>query len=140
MRTAALALFALLVPTTARAAPDFDKDVVAVLAARCLDCHSGADPKGGLDLTRKDAVLGAKGPVVAGKLDASELWKKVAADEMPPKKPLAAEEKAVLKEWIASGAKWGADPIDPFAVTTKARAGRDWWSLQPVKRPPLPVS
>ncbi len=127
---ASLALFA----STARAAPDFDKDVVPVLAARCLDCHSGADPKGGLDLTRKESARAAVGE----KLDTSELWKKVAADEMPPKKPLSAEEKAVLKEWIAGGAKWGTDPIDPFAVTTKTRAGRDWWSLQPVRRSAVP--
>ena len=141
MQFAALALLAALVPTAGRAAPpDFDKDVVPVLAARCLECHSGADPKGGLDLTRKDAVLGAKGSVTPGKPDASELWKKVAADEMPPKKPLPAAEKAILKEWIVSGAKWGADPIDPLAATTSKRAGLDWWSLQPIKRPTIPVS
>src|SRR5262245_18027073 len=27
---------------------------------------------------------------------------------------------------------------DPFAVTTAKRAGRDWWSLQPIKRPSIP--
>jgi hypothetical protein len=136
MRIAAtIALFALALPAKA-APPDFDRDVAPLLASRCLDCHSGTDPKGGLDLTRKDKTAKA---VSAGKPDESELWKKVASDEMPPKKPLSAEEKAVLKEWIAGGAKWGTDPIDPFAVTTKTRAGRDWWSLQPVKRPPVPA-
>ncbi len=140
MRILALASLLLLSPVSASAAPpDFDKDVVAVLASRCLDCHSGADPKGKFDLTRKDAVLGAKGVVTPGKPDLSELWKKVASDEMPPKKPLSAEEKAVLKAWIESGAKWGTDPIDPFAITTKSRAGRDWWSLQPVKKPVVPL-
>ena len=138
MRIAALASLLVLPSALFAAPPDFDTDVVTVLAARCLECHSGADPKSGLDLTRKDAVLGAKGSVVAGKPDASELWKKVAADEMPPKKPLSANEKAVLKEWIASGAKWGTDPIDAFATTTAKRAGRDWWSLQPVKTPAVP--
>src|SRR5262245_41760790 len=130
----------LLLPATRAIAepPEFDKDVASVLIRRCLDCHSGADPKGGLDLTRKDAVLGEKGPVTAGKPDASLLWKKVNADEMPPKKPLTVAEKALLKAWIADGAVWGTDPIDPFAITTKLRAGRDWWSLQPIKRPPLP--
>ena len=139
MRTAALALLALLTPTVARAAPDFDKDVVPVLAARCLDCHSGADPKGDLDLTRAGAVLGPKGAVVAGKPDASTLWTRVVADEMPPKKPLTPEEKAVLKKWIESGAKWGTDPIDPFATTTTKRAGRDWWSFQPLRRSEAPA-
>ena len=139
MRIAALASLLVLPAASGAAPPDFDTDVVPVLAARCLECHSGADPKSGLDLTRKDAVLGAKGSVTPGKPDASELWKKVAAGEMPPKKPLSANEKAVLKEWIASGAKWGTDPIDAFATTTAKRAGRDWWSLQPDKTPAVPV-
>ncbi|MEO2088187.1 MAG: DUF1549 domain-containing protein, partial [Gemmataceae bacterium] len=110
------------------APPDFDRDVMPILASRCLECHTGADGKGGLDLTRKAAVA----PVV------SELWKKVAANDMPPKKPLPDAEKTVLKAWIESGAAWGTDPIDPFARTVATRAGRDWWSLQPVKRPEVP--
>ena len=40
-----------------------------------------------------------------------------------------------LRDWIAAGAAWGTDPIDPFRTTTDRRAGRDWWSLQPVGRP-----
>jgi len=133
-----IALLTLLGCASPLPAADFDKDVAALLALRCVECHGGADPKGGLDLTRKDAVLGKGRPVVPGKPDASDLWKRVASDEMPPKKPLSAAEKAVLKEWIAGGAAWGTDPIDPFAATTTTRAGRDWWSLQPIKRPDVP--
>ncbi len=128
MRFAFLSL-ALLLPTVARGAPDFDKDVVPVLVSHCVECHSGSEPKGKLDLTRKDSAK-----------HAAELWKRVESGEMPPKKKLSAAEKGVLKEWVDGGAKWGTDPIDPFAITTKTRAGRDWWSLQPVKRPALPVS
>jgi hypothetical protein len=117
---------------------DFDRDVASLLARRCLACHSGADPKGDLNLAERDSVTGKEGPVVAGKPDDSTLWKKVAADEMPPKNPLSVAEKAILKEWIAGGAKWGTDPIDLFATTTEKRAGRDWWSLQPIRRPDLP--
>jgi hypothetical protein len=138
MRTFALSLLALLAPHGAAAPPDFDRDVAPILVGRCLDCHSGADGKGGVDLLTKAGAVGAEKPVVPGKLDASLLWKKIAADEMPPKKPLGEKDKAILKEWIASGAKWGTDPIDPFASTSGSRAGRDWWSLQPVKKPELP--
>ncbi|MBN9119067.1 MAG: DUF1553 domain-containing protein [Planctomycetes bacterium] len=101
----------------------------------CTDCHGGAKPKGELDLTRK---AGAAETVVPGKPADSALWQRVAAGEMPPKKPLPAAEQKLLKEWIESGAKWGTDPIDPFRFTTPTRAGYDWWSLQPVRRPPLP--
>jgi hypothetical protein len=135
-----LAVFAaLLLPATATATPpDFDAVVAPLLASRCLDCHRGASAKGGLDLSRRDAVTGKDGAVVPGKLNESSLWERVAADEMPPKKGLPAAEKAVLKAWIESGAKWGADPIDPFRITTATRAGYDWWALRPVKRPPVP--
>ena len=122
--------------------PDFDRHVAPLLAGRCLDCHSGAEPKGGLDLasTKGLAKGGDSGEaiVVAGKPDASLLWQRIAADEMPPKHPLPAGEKAILKAWIAAGARWGADPIDPFRYTSATRAGYDWWSLQPLTRPKVP--
>src|SRR6478752_310788 len=57
---------------------------------------------------------------------------------MPPKKPLPEKEKAILKDWIAGGARWGTDPIDPLAITTASRAGRNWWSLQPIRSPAVP--
>ena len=120
---------------------DFDRMVAPLLAERCLDCHSGAKPKGNLDLTRKTSTFrgGKSGAgVVAKNLAKSEVWQRVQAGEMPPKKPLAEKERAILKAWIESGADWGSDPIDPFRLTTSKRAGYDWWSLQPVKRPPLP--
>jgi hypothetical protein len=114
----------------AAAPPDFDKQVAPLLARRCLDCHSGAEPKGKLDLSRKATAIEH---VVPGKSAESELWTRVAADEMPPKKPLTADEKAILKNWIDGGAVWGADPIDPFAATTEHRAGRDWWALKELR-------
>ena len=119
------------------ATPDFDRTVAPILTA-CLDCHTGADAKGKLDLTRKQSAFkGGKGGVgiVPGKLGSSAIWEKVNGDEMPPKKPLSAGDKATLKAWIESGANWGTDPIDLLAYSTSTRAGRDWWSLQPVKRP-----
>ena len=138
LSTFPLAVFVLAQAQVAAAPPEFDKDVAPLLVKRCAECHSGADPKGDLDLTRRDAVLGKDGPVVPGKLEASALWKMVASDKMPPKKPLPAAEKALVKEWIVGGAKWGTDPIDAFATTTEKHAGRDWWSLQPIKRPIVP--
>jgi len=116
----------------------FDLQVAPLLARRCLECHNPSDNKGELDLTRSDVVLADGGPVVAGKPDESSLWQRVAADEMPPKKPLSAAEKQVLSDWIAGGARWGQSPIDRFRFTSDARAGHDWWSLQPVVLPALP--
>ena len=100
-----------------------------------------ADPKGHLDLSiSASALRGGEGgsAIVAGKPDESPLWERVDSDEMPPKSPLSQSEKATLRDWIAAGAAWGTDPIDPYQVTTARRAGRDWWSLQPVHRPNPP--
>jgi Protein of unknown function (DUF1553)/Protein of unknown function (DUF1549)/Planctomycete cytochrome C len=120
---------------------DFDAKVAPILARRCLDCHSGPDPKGKLDLARQAAARrgGQSGTVIVpGNPDESLLLDRVDGDEMPPKSPLPAAEKTALREWIAAGAPWGTDPIDPYQVTTPRRAGRDWWSLQPVQRPRIP--
>ena len=142
MRRAIIALSCVLFPSVVRAdPPDFDRQVAPLLAARCLDCHHGPKPKGDLDLSRKAAVLGGNAPIVVpGKPADSPLWERIAADEMPPKKPLTDAEKKLLKDWIEGGATWGADPLDPFRFTTSSRAGYDWWALQPVKRPAIPAS
>lgn len=119
----------------------FDREIAPLLVRRCLDCHSGAEKKGGLDLSRLDAATrgGESGAAfVPGKSTESLLWQRVRDGEMPPKKPLPKEEVELLRRWIDGGAKWGTSPIDPFAFTTNARAGYDWWSLKPVKRPALP--
>ncbi len=127
-------------PVATRA--DFDNAVALLLVQRCLDCHSGPKPKGSLDLSRQQTALdGGKSGVVLvpGQPAESLLWNYVASDKMPPKKPLSAAEKNLLKVWIAGGATWGTDPIDPYRATTERRAGYDWWSLQPIAQPPLPA-
>jgi len=120
---------------------NFDTRIAPLLASRCLSCHNGLEKKGGLDLSQSKAAFagGDSGKVLeAGKPDASLLWEKISTNEMPPKKPLKAEEKALLREWIQDGMPWGQDPIDSFKFTTDGRAGYDWWSLKPVVRPALP--
>ncbi len=119
----------------------FDEQAAPILTRHCLACHSGLDPKGGLDLSRRAGALvgGESGAALApGKPDDSPLWQRVRDNEMPPEQPLSAEEKTVLQQWIARGAAWGADPLDPFRWTTDQRAGYDWWALQPVQPPTIP--
>jgi hypothetical protein len=121
---------------------EFDRQIAPLLARRCLDCHSGDDAQGGLNLTQKKMVLAGDAPVIiAGKIEESRLWERIDGDEMPPKKPLTKVEKELIREWIQKGAKWGEDPINPFRFTTDYRAGADWWSLQPLTRviPPRSV-
>ena len=121
---------------------NFDRQIAPLLATKCLECHSGKKPKGSLDLSVRQRAQrgGDTGPaIVGGKLGNSLAWKRVADGEMPPKHPLTPSERSLLKRWIIAGAAWGTDPIDRFAYTTSARAGTDWWSLQPLEDPRPPA-
>src|SRR5258708_27619585 len=74
----------------ASSSPDFDKSIAPLLTQRCLDCHSGPKPKGGLDLSRRAMTQagGKSGPaIVPGKPDDSVLWGYVDQENMPPNKP-----------------------------------------------------
>ena len=124
------------------AEPDFEKDIAPLFAAKCLECHSGTEPEGALNLATQIGVKngGESGVAVqAGKPDVSLFWQRIRDDEMPPKHPLTANEKETLKNWITSGAKWSGGDIDRLQYTSDSRAGYDWWSLQPVRNvaPPL---
>ena len=123
---------------------DFDRKIAPLLAERCLACHSGDDPNGKFDLSsRERAMAGGESGIAIdpGALATSLLWEYVDSDQMPPKKPLTADEKAKLRTWIEGGAKWGTEKIDPFRYSTEVRSGVDWWSLQPLRsiQPPQTI-
>jgi cytochrome c553 len=147
----ACSLAVALLATAARAAEDraagpgadgvkvFREQVRPVLVGKCLTCHSPDRKKGGLDLSRRLTALagGDSGPaVVPGKARDSLLFARVSGREMPPRSPLSASQVAAFRQWIEAGAPY---PEGPLAAEMK-RAGRDWWALQPVRRPPLPHS
>ena len=127
---------------------DFEKHVAPILITRCLECHSELGASGGLVLTKSESLRkgGENGPAIqAGRPEESLLWQRVDAGEMPPEKhgrpqKLSDAERAVLRSWVAAGARWPAGRrLDLYERTTASRAGRDWWSLQPVQRPAVPV-
>ena len=116
---------------------DFDKQIAPIFVSHCLECHQGDQPEGGLNLSDLSTLTkgGESGPGIhAGDAEGSLLWERVNADEMPPEHPLSSEQKSLLRQWIQDGAKWGRSSLDLFSFTTDQRAGRDWWSLQPVQK------
>jgi Protein of unknown function (DUF1553)/Protein of unknown function (DUF1549)/Planctomycete cytochrome C len=126
---------------------DFVRDVAPILMNRCIECHNAIDKTGGLDLTNFAGLrAGGEGGevIVEGKPEASELVLRVEAHEMPPPKdsepkPVTLEEIERLRNWITQGAKWPEGRVlDRFESTSQTRAGRDWWSLQPIVRPSVP--
>jgi len=121
----------------------FQRDVAPLLVSRCLECHSGSAAEAGLRLDTPDGLAGGgdSGAVVsAAGLSESLLWQRVQANEMPPEHPLSETEKNIVAAWIDSGHVWEGGPLDLFAMTTDARAGRDWWSLQPIESEPPPAA
>jgi hypothetical protein len=95
--------------------PRFEQDILPVFYHHCFGCHSEkqAKPKGKLRLDMADAIRSSE-VIVPGKPDDSELMKRVSLphtdeDVMPPLKggvqPLNDAERAMLRQWIADGAK-----------------------------------
>ena len=133
---------------TAEPSPDFETDIVPLLINGCVECHQESDPSGNLSLVTREGLLkgGDSGPALDSQSPAkSFLLQRVHDGEMPPAKQgqpqkLSEKEIQLLERWIAAGAPWPAGrKVDLFERTTELRAGRDWWSLQPIQRPDVPV-
>jgi hypothetical protein len=107
-----------------------------LLRARCVKCHGPMKHESGLNLSTPRSIArgGESGASVEpGHVDKSLLWERIDADEMPPEAPLPAEERALIKEWIAAGA-----PGLPSAAEA-AQPGPDHWAFVPPVRPALPT-
>src|SRR4051812_14749897 len=111
----------LLLAPAVRADDFFAAKVRPILAAHCFKCHGPdeAARKARLRLDNRDDALkparSKKRPIVPGKPGESELVARIeSADEtevMPPpsaKLHLSAEQKRVLREWVAKGAEYTA--------------------------------
>jgi hypothetical protein len=118
-----------------KTAPDFNRDVRPILSGKCFACH-GPDPKRRKAKLRLDTPEGTFGAaasgeraVVPGKLDESELYRRITSDDdaerMPPAdsgKSLTPAEVATLKSWIEQGAPY-----------------RRHWAFVPPARPQVPA-
>jgi len=93
-----------------------NRQVRAILSDTCFKCHGpdAAGRKAELRLDQRDAAIAA-GAITPGRPDESELLSRVLAEDdelrMPPlevNKILTAEQKALLRRWIAEGAEYAA--------------------------------
>src|SRR5262245_45693283 len=118
-----------------KATVDFNRQVRPILSENCFACH-GPDEKqrkAKLRFDTKEGVFaklrGGGSAIVPGKVEESELVRRITAEEtserMPPVKSgkkMKPEEIALLKEWIAQGAPWSSH-----------------WAFVPPRRPELPA-
>ena len=112
----------------------FNRDIRPILSDKCFSCHGPDANHRKADLrfdSREGALadLGGYAAVVPGLPDKSELIARIHTsdndDLMPPPKtgkPLSADEKRLLSDWIAQGADY-----------------EQHWAYLPAKRPALPA-
>ena len=92
-------------------AVSFSKDVLPILKASCMKCHSGKETKGGIDLSSYASVKkgGKEGPIyVEGDPEKSSLVTSISGDkpDMPKKAaPLSKAQVMTISTWIKEGAK-----------------------------------
>ncbi len=116
--------------------PQLAGDILPLLKARCVKCHGPAKQEAKLNLSTPGGLArgGESGELVASANPAgSLLWQRVEADEMPPDDPLPAEEKAAIKQWIASGA------VGLPAFPSGAPPASDHWAFDRLKSPSAPA-
>jgi len=152
-------------------------EIRAIFVAKCLACH-GNDPKdlkADYDLrTREAATKGGESgdaAIVPGNPEKSPLYKAVTWSDdslqMPPKENdrLSAEQVALIRRWIAAGAKWeeindAGQPANKtgeswttaaggIRIATSGGRSADWdnrtyepdavWAYQPIRRPKAPT-
>ncbi|MGI8980653.1 MAG: DUF1592 domain-containing protein [Pirellulaceae bacterium] len=106
---------ALGVVAEAEAAPEEGAAATAFLKANCLECHSGAEPKGELRLDQLTADFGNDGQ--------RKIWqdvqRRIQAGEMPPK-----EKPRPPKAEVTSLAQWIGGKAQAAEVARRATQGR----------------
>ncbi|MEX0679177.1 MAG: DUF1553 domain-containing protein [Pirellulales bacterium] len=117
----------------------FNRDIRPILSDNCFQCH-GPDAVRRKAELRLDLESGAKGaneagPIVPGKPDESELFRRISSDDpeerMPPAdsgKKLTPDAIKLLGRWIAEGATWEKHWafIPPMRPAVPPVSRREW--------------
>src|SRR5205085_5470656 len=88
----------------AKSAPDFPS-----ILERCLKCHSGDKPDGGLNLTSRALALNGRisgSALLVSNVEKSRLYQRIQAGTMPPGNPLNRAEQETVRTWLAAGVPW----------------------------------
>jgi hypothetical protein len=144
----------------------FNRDIRPILSDTCWHCHGPGTAKAELRLDRRDDAIKESQsgtlPIVPGKPEASEIIRRILSDDeserMPPaeaNKTLTAEQKDLLRRWVAEGAvydkHWSfetpvAPPVPPLpkdgphAKTYRANNPIDAFIVERLAHDKLPMS
>lgn len=104
----------LLSVASAQESIQFNRDIRPIFMETCLTCHGpdSASRKADLRMDQREAAIDS-GAISPGKPDESEMIRRILSNDpeeiMPPpeiKKPLSAEQKKLLVDWVQSGAEY----------------------------------
>ncbi len=128
----------------------FEKQVRPLLVAKCYECHSGEEDKGGLRLDSRKALLtgGDSGPAVAPTLpDQSRLIEAIRYKnlnlQMPPDGKLPDDSIAILTKWVEMGVPAPSSDVSaPSKPLTgmSIEDGKRFWSFLPITAPAIPAN
>ena len=126
----------------------FEGKIRPLLVTRCGKCHSGPKPKGGLDLSRVEGLMGGgrSGPIVVPGNPTGSLLMQVirrrGKGRMPPDAPLEESQILELVTWVKNGAVVpGADDKGTRKTgSTITGDDRDWWSFRSLDPGRVPVT
>lgn len=127
-------------------APDFNREVRPILAARCFKCHGpdAASREAQLRLDVREAALSktesGTRAIVPGDVKASELVRRIDShdpdERMPPPRAnqsLTDDQKEVLRRWVASGANYAPHwAFERPRQNTAPAVQRNDWPQNPI--------
>ena len=134
--SAVLAFFVSAMRASGEDMPDLNRDIRPLFRDHCVKCHGPLRQDAKLNLSVPVGIArGGEGGavIVPGQPKDSRLWQLVEQDEMPKGTPLSADEKDVLKRWIAAGAPGLPRPGDAIA------ADETHWAFRKLSRPAAAV-
>jgi uncharacterized protein DUF1553/uncharacterized protein DUF1549/cytochrome c len=114
---------------------DLPSQAVAVVQARCLQCHNESAAMSGLQMVTREQLLkgGSRGPAIKpGDASGSLLFQAVMHSGklvMPPAGKLNESEVGTLRAWIDQGAAWPGN---------MKKTQSDWWAFCKPSRPKVP--
>ncbi len=126
--------------------PDFKREVLPILQARCVKCHGAGKgrhkTRGGLSLLSRAGLLkgGDLGPAISVERPESSRFLHAInygeGLEMPPSGKLPAGEIALLTRWVKAGAPWPGGELEPVGPAPKGMqvtdADRASWAYGPL--------
>ncbi len=132
-----------------RKPPVAERDVTAILSAKCWVCHGRREQMAGLDLRTHASLLrgGKSGPaIVPGRPEESRLVHRIQKQEMPPPKlqeqysvrGLTDDELAKVRQWIADGARPDAEgplKVDVARAPATRVKDREFWAFRTPVQP-----